>query len=216
VSDDQALEEIIGRKLSTGEIWFKALSSPKVETYQQISDQPSASIGKALYWLFLAGGFGGLIAGLIQTAYNTDLFFGMASLDISEEFSTRGIIWSFLGTIIFAIGVPLVTLINAGLVKFVARLFGGKADYGKLVYVFAAYQAPLGLLICIIGGIPVLGCLGVPMVFYWLFLGVVVTRLTCKLAVAKALICSMAPILITGILGICAVVSMLIFSVELV
>ena len=216
MSDDQALAETNPKKLSTGEIWFKALTSLKAISYQKIIDQPNASLGKALYWLFLAGGFGGLIAGLVQTAFNTDMFFGIARLGMSEEFSSNGIIWSFLGAIVFAIGLPLVTLMNAALVKIFARIFGGKTDYGKLVYAFSAYQAPLGLVICIIGGIPTLGCLGAPLVVYWFILGILVTRSVCNIGVGKALICNLAPFLIVGLLGICLVAVLFGSSINIV
>jgi len=216
VSEDQALAGTNPKKLSTGEIWLKALTSLRTKSYQKIIDQPNASLGKGLYWLFLAGGFGGLFAGLVQTAFNSDVFFGMVRLGMSEEFSSNGIIWSFLGAIVFALGLPLVTLVNAALVKIIARMFGGKTDFSRLVYAFAAYQAPLGLLICIIGGIPTLGCLGAPLVVYWFILGIVVTRSACKLGVGKALLCNLAPFLIAGLLGICLIVVLFGSSINIV
>lgn len=205
MSEDKALKKEEPKILSTGKIWVKALTTFKAEKYQQITDQPNASLGTGLSWLFLAGGFGGLIAGLVQTAYQTDMFFGIVRLGLTKEFSSNGVIWSFLAAITFAVGLPIVTLVNAALVKIFARMFGGQTEFGNLVCALAAYQAPLGLVICIIGGIPTLGCLGTPLVLYWFILGIIVTRSACKLGVGKALLCNLAPFLIAALLGFCLI-----------
>lgn len=214
--DDLSLFQAKPAESGSLDIWFKALSSPKKQTYQQIIDYPDASIGKALYWLFLAGGFGGLLGSLVQTAFNTNSFFGLSSFQVSEQISSSAIIWSFLGTVLFAIGVPLITIINTGLIQLVARVFGVKPNYSKLLFAFAAYQAPLGLLICILGGIPTLGCIALPMAIYWLFLSVQVIRTVCEIKAGKAVICSLSPFGFGAALGFCTLVSLLATTIKIV
>lgn len=214
--EDLSLTQTTPAKSSSLELWFKALTSPTIETYQQIFNHPDASLGKALYWLFLTGGFGGLIASLIQSNFNTNAFFGVSGFQLAESISSSAIIWAFLSAILFSIGVPLITLINTALVRFAARWFGGKPNYARLLFAFAAYQAPLGLLICFIGGIPTLGCVAVPMIFYWLFLGVQVTQATCGMGAGKAVVCILSPFAMGAVFSICALAGMLATQIEIV
>jgi hypothetical protein len=214
--EDLNLSQTASARSGSLELWFKALTSPTIQTYQQIFNHPDASLGKALYWLFLTGGFGGLIASLVQSAFNTNSFLGLSGFQISESISSSAVIWAFLSAGLFAVGVPLITLINTGLVRLAARGFGEKPSYSKLFFAFAAYQAPLGLLICLIGGIPTLGCIALPMTIYWLLLGVQVTRAACDLGAGKAVICILSPFAMGAVFSFCVMVGMLATQIEIV
>jgi hypothetical protein len=213
--DDLSLDFEAPIKLSTGEIWFKALSSPRVESYRQFINQEDSSAGTTLYWLFLAGGFGGLAAGLLQAAFNSHSFFGLVNISNGGEVSSGAILWAFFGALLFSVGVPLVTLINTGLIQIIIRAFGDRVSFERLLYVFAAYQAPLGLLICFIGGIPTLGCVSLPLLVYWLVLGVVAIRSVSQLEIGKAIVCTLAPLGLGGMMGICAVVVLVLSSIQI-
>lgn len=202
--------------LSTGEVWFKALSSPRIESFQQIVSLPDMTIGKALQWLFLAGGFGGLAAGLLQAAFNTNSFFGLSGMNNSGVVSADAIIGAFLGAVFFSVGLPFITLLNAGVVYITAKALGGKARYTELLFGFAAYQAPLVLLLCFLGAIPTIGCLSIPLIVYGMVLGVVVVRVVCEFETGKALLCNLAPVGVGGMFGVCVLFVALVSTIEIV
>ena len=196
--------------LSTGEVWFRALSSPKVETFKKLILQEDSPARKALYWLFIAGGFGGLLAGLLAAAFNQ----GVRNPSPAGEISSGAVLGALLGAALFSIGAPLITVINTWLIQLIVRRLGGKTNFTQLLFAFAIYQAPLLLLICILVAIPTIGCLVVPLTGYWLVLSVLAVQAACELDMGKAVLCSLAPFGLGGVFGVCALLLALTSAIE--
>lgn len=116
--------------------WIKALTKPNEQTYVEIANSPDANPNKAYLWMFLVSLVSGLISAVISLI--------VSSMQYGSE------IGAGIGTVICivpiagAIGVGLFA-IGVAIVQWVASRFGGTGSYNKLVYVVAAYGAPIGL-----------------------------------------------------------------------
>lgn len=194
--------------------WIKALTAPNEETYQQIADDPNASLGKSALLVFLAGVVGGLISGfanyfkyLIGGPTSVGGFgdFGefLPEIPASEPTIIGAIVSSPLAGFVSVIG----ALVFVGLVFVVSRALGGTGDYENLFNTMAAYQVPLGVVTTLVGVIPVVNCLGFILGIYGLVLAVIANKVVMRYDWGKAVIASVVvPIIIAAIIFFCVVV----------
>jgi hypothetical protein len=207
--------EPVPKNRSSGEVWLKALSSPRVETLKHLIIQERSPLGKGLYWLFLTGGFGGLLAGLLRATFNQGWLFGLTNPSPAGDISSSAILGAFFGAILFSIGVPLITLVNTWLIQMIVRRLGGETSFSRLLFAFAVYQAPLGLLICTLIAIPTIGCLALPLMVYWLVLSVLAVKAACEVDTGKAILCNLAPFGSGAVFGVCMLAFTLSTSIEI-
>jgi hypothetical protein len=200
--------------LSIVNTWIKALTSPNEEAYQQIADDPNASLGNAALWVFLSGIAGGLITGIISFARTS--IFGSTGM---EGFGEYGEIFegipmfepSIISVITCApvsgIAALIMGLIGVGLIYAVSRALGGVGSFEKLFYTTAAFQVPLSVVISLIGAIPVVNCLVPLLGIYGLVLGVISNKVVMEYDWGKAMIASfLIPIIIGAIIFVCVFV----------
>lgn len=195
--------------VNTGAIWFKVLSSPSVGTFKQLLSQTDAHAGRAIFWLFLSGGFSGLIAGMLQTILPASMVREVSSQVNAGQVSSGAILWSFIFAVLLSIGLPLAALVNTGLIQIIIRLFGGKTSFSQLLFAYAAYQAPLVLILSLVAAVPLLSWLCPLILVYWLLLAITATTAASGLKTGKAFVCLLSPLAFIGVLGVCAVVMML-------
>lgn len=189
------------------QIWIKALTQPRTETYSQIVRDPGASIGKAVLWLAGAGLLGGLFTGIVRGVFNVRM------LDRFSQFSDFGdigflgaasgfmaVIWGVLGGVV---GSLIGAFILTGIVQLAARALGGTGSFEQLFYGYAAFQAPLGLVTAVLGVIPVINCLSIPLGIYGLVLMVIANQAVHEYDTGKAIISSLAPVLILLVICVC-------------
>jgi len=200
--------------MSIIDTWIKAVTSPNEETYQQIADDPSASLGKSVLWVFIAGVVGGLISGFAN--YVKYLIGGPTSLGglgdygeflpeipVSEPTIIGAIVSSPVTGFVSVIG----ALVFVGIVFVVSRALGGTGDYEKLFTTMAAYQVPLGVVTTLVGVIPIVNCLGFILGIYGLVLAVIANKVVMQYDLGKAIIASVVvPVVIAGIIFFCVVV----------
>lgn len=196
--------------LSPIQVWTKALTKPNRESYEEIINDPGASLGKGLVWIAIAGFLGGFISGIFNLIFKTSALstFGNYFGDYGYAFQRTGsgflsVIGSTFGGMI---GGVIGALIITGVVQLVARALGGTGDFDKLFYAYAAIQAPIGLVTAILGAIPFLGCIAPLVSIYGLVLMVIANQAVHQYDTGKAVISTLAPLLIIFILCCCVVV----------
>jgi hypothetical protein len=199
--------------LGAVETWVKALTQPNEGAYREIVNDPGASVGKAVLWLLGFGFVGGLLSGIIQAITGSSYLDQISQFtqygDIPFEVPARtgGAFMSIVGSAFGGlIGGVLGALIYAALVMLVARALGGTGTFEKLFYGFTAYGAPLGMVTSVIGAIPFIGCLGLPLAIYGLVLNVIANKAANDFDTGKAVISSLAPALVIALLCCCVIV----------
>ena len=131
------------------EIWRMALTSPKLETYQDILRERVQTLGRALTWLYISLVISTVAGGATQILFSGNQFsFGNNNNNVEPLFDTRlfGIIqivgsplWAALGLLIFLFFMG----INHSIARF---LLGGSGTYERLIFATASYYAPIGIL----------------------------------------------------------------------
>jgi hypothetical protein len=152
--------------------WRAALTQPSVATYSDLLLDPRRSLGRAAVWLFTAS----LIAYLVGIVLPATIF-PSTLVDVIREASKTGtqgfqaapgmlLLLSLACTPLLAAMVLASYLIGFGLLHFIASALGSQGTYTELVYAHAAYLAPLTILSALLGMIPVIQCLTVPLGLY--------------------------------------------------
>jgi hypothetical protein len=152
--------------------WRAALTRPSVATYTDLLLDPKASLRRAVAWLFSAT----LLTYLFGVVIQAVVFPGMLAEVIRDASETAPAGVGLTPTVVlvlslactpFLAGFVLLTyLVGFGLIHFIASALGSQGSYSEMVYTHAAYLAPLTLLTTLLGMIPVVNCLTVPLGLY--------------------------------------------------
>lgn len=195
--------------LSPIQVWTKALTQPNRNSYEEIVNDPGASMGKGILWIAIAGFLGGLISGIFGLIFKANMFSQIGDFfgDYGYAFQrTTGGFLSVIGSTFGGmIGGVIGALIITGIVQLVARAMGGTGDFDKLFYAYAAVQAPLGLVTSVLGAIPFLGCIAPLFSIYGLVLMVIANQAVHDYDMGKAIISTLAPVLIIFLLCCCVI-----------
>ena len=159
-----------GAEMSLFETWIAAVTKPSESTFAQIVAQPSASVGKALLWVFVAAvitSFASLIAQSVNLGSQLGGLEQFLPPEIARELPTGAAPSIGFGTVIC--GAPVGAIftvigfaIGVALVQWVAKLFGGTGSFDKLAYAFSAITVPTSVVAAVfalIGMIPIIGIL---------------------------------------------------------
>ena len=180
------------QRLSAFETWRLALSRPNEEAYSSIRDDPSGSYRRAIGWIAL-----GAVVAFIIGAISQLLFVSMlpwSDLLESTELIDARMLAGLSGVFLFLYGLPasiLVTLggafLSAGLIHFIAGALGGTGSFEKLFYIFAAISTPVTIISSLLGLIPLVNCLTVPIALYALVLNVLAIKVVHEISWGAAL-----------------------------
>jgi hypothetical protein len=176
------------QNLSVLDVWRLALTRPNEGIYQRISDDPRASIGRAIGWIALSTGISYTISALAQLLL-MQLFPLSSFLEGAEDAISGRLLSSMSTTFILACGLPFSVLVStfgllifAGLIHFIAGALGGSGSFDRLVYVFAAISVPGAILSALLGLIPLVNCLTLPLALYILVLNMLAIKVVHKLS----------------------------------
>lgn len=199
--------------------WRVALARPSVATYTDLLLDPKVSLRRALAWLFSASFlsyvvgvgiqaavFPGVLAEVIRGAAET----APAGVGVTP---TVVLVLSLACTPFLAGFVVLTYLVGFGIIHFIASALGSEGSYSELVYTHAAYLAPMTLLTTLLGMIPVVNCLTLPLGLYAFGLQLLALKAATRMSWGRVF----ATLLIVGLLiGLAVVVlGLAVFSPEL-
>jgi hypothetical protein len=181
------------QRLTVLETWRLALTGPNEETYQQISQDPSASLGRAIGWITLSSGVAYAIAALAQLLI-IQLFPFSSFLEGAEEVMGGRLLSGMSTMFVLVCGLPFSVLFSifgallfAGLIHFIAGALGGSGSFDRLVYVCAAISAPVSILSGVLGLIPIVNCLTLPLALYALVLNILAIKVVYKISWGAAM-----------------------------
>lgn len=184
-------------------VWLQVLTRPSVATFEKLAGSPNASAARAVLWTFLSAlvGYGG--AGLLQLAARNwsyllalekDHLGGALATSFSMLFCGPPPVAAFmifrlasvtdqtqtlpgLGlTLPVAVAAVIGLLLSATVTHALARTLGGTGTYTQLLYAFAAYLAPLTLVMSMVSVLPVVNYLAVPLALYGLALNMLAIK----------------------------------------
>jgi hypothetical protein len=193
------------------QVWIDAVTKPNVDNFRRIAGDPKASLGTALLWLAGIGFLSSLISGVLQSVFGVGAFY---SDYLGNEYAVRtsftGVIGGAFASIFFT---PLVALIGVGIIQLVARALGGSGDFDKLFYSFAAFWVPISLVNALLGSIPMINCLTIPIAIYALVLMVFANQAVHGYDIGKAIISSIGVPLIIGVVLFACLVLLVVLGV---
>jgi hypothetical protein len=170
------------------QVWMNALTRPSVATYEELVRDPKAASGRAFLWIFLTSLIGYLFLMLGQLAG-----LGVSSMFGNAQMTRAG----GGGFLVLACQSPIAAVmsvvglaISAGITQLIARALGGTGSFSKLVYAFAAYLAPLSLISGVLGVIPFINLLTIPLGFYGIVLNVIAVKAVNQFGWGKAVLSS--------------------------
>lgn len=160
-------------------IWLAAVTKPTVATYQELARHPQVGSMDAWIWLLGSSLLSGLFTYLAVYARTG------AAMDSSLALSVA----------IFALMAVLSWASFAACIQGIARLMKGGGRYQSLIFVFAAFNAPLILLASGLSLVPRGGPILTVLYLYWLGLYSVAVRAAHQFSwmkAAGAVLCSLA------------------------
>ncbi|MCE9644939.1 MAG: YIP1 family protein [Chloroflexi bacterium] len=134
------------------QVWIKAVTQPKEQTFVDISESPEMSAKTAYLWVFLAGTISGVIqafASTIRIAMGLGSQFQIPGMEqyIPQSTGAGGSVGVTLVTGLCAS--PLAGLFSViffalfiAIIQWIAKMFGGTGTYDKLLYAIAAITVP--------------------------------------------------------------------------
>jgi len=188
------------------QVWIKALTEPRVASYESLVTRPGVGLGRACLWVGLAG--------LISVVISTAAFVAFGTLDAAfqqtgdglGDLSGAGLFFACLAGL-FAI--PRL-LVSAGISHVLARALGGTGTYDQLAYGMAAYSAPGSLVSSAISFIPCLGILvALPLSLYLIFLNILTIKAVHHLSWGRAVLSSVLWIALVLVLIACLTIVIL-------
>ena len=198
--------------LAWHEIMLKAVTRPSEETYQQIAAQPNATTANAYIWIAIGAVIAAIISGLMSLIFGSfmmpDLGSFGAEYGIPADFpmSTGPTFLSMLcGIPVWVVAYLLGITLTTGVTHGIARLFGGKGTFEKLLFAVAAFYTPVMVVNSLISSIPFIGCLGFAIGIYALVLNVIAVKAVHKIDWGKATISTLAFPIIAFVITFCCV-----------
>jgi hypothetical protein len=203
-------------------VWVKALTQPNENAYSQIAFSPNAQISTGLIWVAISaaiytvlGGLIGLVFGDMTGNEMNELLrmVGMEQFiadDAQQAATTLGSI-----AIGLVVGIPFAIIVYAivvGFMHLLAKLVGGKGDYGRMLYTSAAYSAPLTAITNSLSALPVIGGVFGLLNFYAIYLQALTIKTVYGLSWAKAILVMLIPTLFICLLMACLFFVMLSFG----
>jgi len=134
-------------------IWLAAVTRPSIATYQELARQPHVSSMDAWIWLFASSFLSGLFISL-----------GPILVRARPAFDQG------LALAVFTIIAVLAWAIFSVCIQGIARIFKGEGTYQSLIYLFAAFSAPLMLVTSGLSLVPHSGLVLIALYLYWLVL----------------------------------------------
>jgi hypothetical protein len=189
-----------GRHLDWKEVWIKAITQPSVASFQEILDDPIASMTRGLIWIFIVGVIYALIAIAAFGYYMQQITLAYGA---NINLSSIPLIYIICGVLSIVVGLPLGIFLSAGVIHIISTIMGGQGDFDKLVYIVSSFTAPTLLITGVIAYIPIVKLLSYLISIYIIILYIISIMTVYKFSVGKAILTYFIPTIIGVILAAC-------------
>ncbi len=149
------------RPASMFETCINAVTKPNESTFAAMASSPNAKATTGFLWVFIGSVVQTFLAFLVQ---GTELRRLLEQQGLGNQIPTEGlaarVVTLICGAPIAAVIAVVFFAIGAALIQWVAKMFGGKGTYDKLVYTFGAILAPISIVsgvLVLLGAIPFVG-----------------------------------------------------------
>lgn len=186
--------------------WTMALTRPSVAVYEALLQDPRAGMTRAIVWLLgsalVSYGIVGVIQALLVRSAFAPAYLRGLEQGAGQAAESLPAIASMLWIAVLCL-IPLGAaatvigqLLYAGILHFTTSALGSQGSYGDLTYAIAAYTAPFTLLSSLIGLVPIVNCLTMPLSLYTIGLHLLAVKAATRLSWGR----TVAGILIVGLL----------------
>lgn len=180
------------------ETWIQAVTSPSVDTYKEIINEPKAGVGRAILWILLSGVVSIVFAMIGQLVFGsmTSLLEGAGA----DELVTQGVgvvVWAICFIPVAAVFILIWSFIYVGLIHLVAGMLGGTGTFDKLYYAYAAFSSPITMVSSFLSMIPFVGILSAPISLYALVLTVIAVSSSHDLDTGKSVVATLSWVLVS-------------------
>jgi hypothetical protein len=124
------------------QLWWDVWTLPGTDTFRALMAETNGGAGRGFLWI--------LVSGLISAIVNVLLRLALPNNALSNLPAGSLAIYQSVGTIGSFICIPISSVIGiaitAGIYLGLARLLGGRGDWGQAIFCYAAIQGPLVLI----------------------------------------------------------------------
>ncbi len=191
------------------QVWREALLRPSAATFDTLLDDPQVSITRALLWIAAATGLSTALqvslGALFQAVLGTDssfyTLFNFLFDDVSEgQTLGLGLLCAVPVGMLLAV---MVVLVGGAILHGISRLFGGDGTLEDLIYLMAAYTAPISLVNGVLSPLPYIGLLSFFTTLYSFGLQVLAVKTVHHLGWPQAIFTVAVPL--AGLVACCGI-----------
>jgi len=208
-----ALPATPGQTLPWSQVWLYALTRPSEQSYQILLSDPQAKPARGLLWVGITSLFVTAIATFTQLAFRPEMNQLMGQLEREAGPGARAGSFVFVILCITPLGAILAmlgTVLYTALVNLIAGALGGKGNFNQLVYLFSAITAPMGLASSLLGIIPIVGCLTLPLGIYSLYLQLLAVKTVHQVDWTRAAVSVFALVIVVVVIAVVCAIAVLI------
>lgn len=192
------------------QVWREAVLRPSAATFDTLLDDPQVSMSRALLWIAVTTGIstalqvslGGLFQAVLGTESSFYTLFNLLFDDVNEgQTLGLGLLCAVpVGMLLAVIGV----LVGGAILHGISRLlFGGDGTLEDLIYLMAAYTAPISLINGILAPLPYIGLLSFFVTLYSFGLQVLAVKTVHHLGWPQAIFT--VAVLLAGLVACCGI-----------
>ncbi|GAB4505517.1 MAG: hypothetical protein Fur0043_25130 [Anaerolineales bacterium] len=200
--------------------WLKAITRPNEQNFAEMALSVGASPNKAYLWVFLTN-LVNMLVGFALQGVNMRQLRQFLPPEAGQYFSQSaggvGLLGVLCGAPVSAALSVLFFALGVAIIQWIAKMFGGQGDYGKLVYVMGAIAAPIALVsaaLTLLGAIPFIGILfglvSMAVGLYTLFLNIAAVKGVNRFGWGQAAGSVLLPGVVVFLLVCCCIVAVLV------
>jgi len=145
------------------QVWMDALTKPNESTFAQMANSPSAKATTAYLWIFIGYVINFFLSSIVQNQSVRTLLekYGGSGVGAGVGSGIAGrLVVAVCGAPIAALIATLFFAIGVAIIQWVAKMFGGRGNFGQMSYALAAILAPFSIvsgLLSLLSAIPFVG-----------------------------------------------------------
>lgn len=197
-------QAVPAKHFSWFEAWMKAITEPRVASFQELLDDPAASASRGLTWVGIVSLVYGLILMLVTTLIGLPFLSDYGNFNLGSS-----LLYVVCGVPFIAVTMVLGVMLSAAIMNLIARALGGEGNYSKLVYLVSAFSTPLLLITGVIAYIPIVNWASTLISFYMIALYVLAIMTVYKFSTGKAILTYFIPTIVACVITACIIAFML-------